>query len=174
MGNLFGLTEHQPWGSLIAEKLKPIENRDWPPPPRLIGSDEDLVAIHAGKQYDKEGEEWVRQHFPELKWPAPVEYSRASAILAVAQVAHVIARTKRNVEHPRVIYAGDALERGLVTVEQLRWFTGEYGWVFGEVVKLPTPVPCRGMQKLWRVPSELLPQVRQQFRAARPRQERSA
>ncbi len=41
------LTVWQPWATLIAEGLKPLEFRSWRPPERLIGQ---RIAIHAGSR----------------------------------------------------------------------------------------------------------------------------
>ena len=54
--HLQALTLWRPWAGLVAAKVKPIENRDWPPPDRLIGK---RLAIHAGKKWDREGALWA-------------------------------------------------------------------------------------------------------------------
>ena len=52
---LFGLTLFQPWASLVADGLKPIENRPWGVPYHLLGCGPaklPWIAVHAGKTYD--------------------------------------------------------------------------------------------------------------------------
>lgn len=34
-------------------------------------------------------------------------------------------------------------------------FGGAHGWVLVDVVRIDPPIPCRGNQKLWRVPEEI-------------------
>lgn len=40
------------------------------------------------------------------------------------------------------------------------------GMIFDRVIRLPDPVFCRGLQKLWHLPGEVLDQVRAQLAAA--------
>lgn len=47
------------------------------------------------------------------------------------------------------------------------WFFGPLGWTLDDVVTLPEPVPCKGLQGLWRLPDEVLMQVWQGYAAAR-------
>ena len=42
--------------------------------------------------------------------------------------------------------------------------TGRYGWVLENVVRLPKPIPFKGMLGLWRLPSAVERRVRQQLR----------
>ncbi len=44
------ITLHQTWASLIAEGVKTIETRNWPPPLHHM---KQLIAIHAGKRSPK-------------------------------------------------------------------------------------------------------------------------
>jgi len=46
---MLALTLIQPWAWAICHAGKRIENRDWPPPARIIGQ---RIAIHAGKKRD--------------------------------------------------------------------------------------------------------------------------
>jgi len=43
------------------------------------------------------------------------------------------------------------------------WFSGPFGWVLGDVVKLRHPVPAKGAQGLWRIPSAILAAVERQL-----------
>lgn len=49
---MLALTLIQPWGTLIVEHGKDVENRSWPCPPRVIGQP---LLIHAGKKIDPAG-----------------------------------------------------------------------------------------------------------------------
>ena len=48
-----------------------------------------------------------------------------------------------------------------------RWACGPFLWVLEDVVRIDPPVPCRGFQKLWTVPTEITDVVRERYRAAR-------
>lgn len=47
------LTVKQPWATLIALCLKPVENRTWPPPAELLAGER--FGVHAGVGWDEEG-----------------------------------------------------------------------------------------------------------------------
>lgn len=55
-----------------------------------------------------------------------------------------------------------ALRDGVVSEFDLQWFFGPVGWVL-EGVKAIKPVPCRGFQKLWRMPDEVRTNVLAQW-----------
>lgn len=160
---LYALTLHQPWAHWMANGTKPIENRSWPPPPWLIGKP---LCLHAGKTYDEEGDAWIKSHFPALKWPV-VDHRVKGQIVAVGELVGVMAKHERLHEHPGISTPKDLIAKGLVRPDDLHWFFGEYGWVLRNVVQLPRPVVCRGFQKVWNVPSELVPLVTSQFEAGK-------
>jgi hypothetical protein len=163
LANLDALTVHQPWANEIAIGNKPIENRDWPPPPWLIGK---ALAIHAGKTYDYDGGKWIREHFPNLPHQVHDSELPFGAIVAVALVSGFVA-TEAGGAPPGILSWAQMEARGFLKPEHGRWFFGVYGWVFGRVVKLPRPVPARGYQKLWKVPTDVFQQVKVQFEAAK-------
>jgi len=46
--------------------------------------------------------------------------------------------------------------------EALRWhFDDQYGYFLADRVALATPVPCKGLQRLWRVPAQLLEKLKE-------------
>ena len=55
------LSLKQPWATVIVQGIKPIENRKW------STSYRGPLLIHASKNWDKEGAQWIVDHFPELK-----------------------------------------------------------------------------------------------------------
>jgi hypothetical protein len=165
------LTLHRPWEHAIAEGWKPVENRDWPPPPWLIG---EFFGIHAGKKYDKEAAEWMRENLAQLGIKGLVpddEASRSGKIVAVARLAGAI-QVERVGEQ---LQARDVL--GPLTPEQVAavlrspWAGGPWCWVPVDVVRLPEGVVCQGARKLWRVTNEIRDQVRAQYRAATQQKE---
>lgn len=60
---------------------------------------------------------------------------------------------------------GVALLADIVDYSRSRWFSGDMGWVFSEVHRLPRPVPCRGALSLWTVPPGIASAVRKQLPA---------
>jgi hypothetical protein len=53
---------------------------------------------------------------------------------------------------------------GTMTASFDPWFAGPVGWFLEDVTVLPEPVPCRGDQKLWEVPPDVLAEVERQLR----------
>lgn len=153
------LTLWPEWSWAICDPVcrKDRENRDWEPPPSLVG---DWLAIHAGKYIggrpgdsatvegltdlrqtaeciaEERGESWQLPCYSEL-----IPRIVTSAVVAVVRVA--------GVEH--------GPENG--------WYTGQpgFGWVLDRLKVLPKPVPCKGAQGLWWLPDEVLRQVREQL-----------
>lgn len=94
-----------------------------------------VIAIHAGRAFREEAADWIA--------------ARTGRML-----------TRNNVPLGAVV----ALAR-VVDVVQERddfWFFGPLGWVLDNVVPLE-PVPCRGMQKLWRLPAEVRAEIKIQL-----------
>lgn len=54
------LTLKRPWAYAVVDGLKPVENRSWPPPERILGK---RLLIHAGKGVDG----WAYDDHPELE-----------------------------------------------------------------------------------------------------------
>ena len=151
---ILGLTLHEPWASLVARGLKPIENRRWTPPVKWIEAS-GWLALHAGKTYDTECAPWVRARFPELQIPVEPK----NGIIAVARVVGWLEPKTGNVVmiHKLALPPTDA--------EKLWHMRDQFGWILRDLVLLPTPIECRGMQKLWPLGSAYA-QVREAFGAA--------
>lgn len=134
------LTFHGPWVHAIIEAGKDVENRQWKCPLQ-IG---DYIALHAGKAYDWQGAISIGLITRELGRPytPPVERDyKAGFIYGVAQFA------------------------GNVEDSDSPWFFGDYGWVLTNVVAIK-PVACRGAQKIFDLPLDVLAQVRRNYKAA--------
>lgn len=136
--HIFGLTVPQPIAWCIAKKHQAIENRDWTPPEAMCPVGS-WLAIHAGKKFDLDRALDIHERF-NLEIPAALP---SSAIVAVARFC------------------------GVVTAAQDPWFRGPFGWLLGDVVELPEPVPCRGFRKLWPLPLGVLEAVRGGWRVAK-------
>jgi len=124
--DLRALTLWRPWSEAIVERAKPIENRPWPP---WNGFDGRLIAIHAGAKYDADGARAMAQS--RLFYPSPAR-ACSRGIVGLARIV------------------------GCVTESESPWFSGPYGWVLDDVVKLSEPIPCAGSLGLWRVPQRHL------------------
>lgn len=126
------LTLHRPWPALIlhaGEAAKTVENRSWPPPPRL-----GRIALHAGRTLDRallaELEERIGHPMRELTDQGLVGTVRVMG-------AHSAARCP----------GGPACRD---------WATDDTGWhwMLASPWPLPRPVAARGRQKLWELSPE--------------------
>jgi len=147
------ITLKHPWAVAVADWGKPIENRPWPPPRRAIGQ---WIAIHGGP--DPTGAD-LREGQADLDglvaaglapWVSLAEAIRPG-VVAVCRLMRCI--SDDNEAEPLL---------------DSPWYSGPYGWVLGDVVKLVEPVPCAGAMGLWELPPGVLAEVRRQFRLARP------
>ena len=100
------LSIRQPWAWLIVNGYKPYENRSWNT--KVRGE----VLIHAGKQFDRDGYEWVRDNFPEIEMPLPAQFERGG-IVGVADL-YVVA-----------------------TARTSSWFFGPFGFCLRDARPLP-------------------------------------
>lgn len=139
------ITVHQPWGTAIARYGKPVENRGWRPPARLIGG---TLAVHAGKQWMPPGDIYPAATLPPYD---PTVYP-SGVVLAVVRLAWACAAG----------YFGDPCECG-------PWAARDhYHWRFEDRRELPEPVPCRGFQGLWTLPPEVAEKVTAQLTEEAP------
>ena len=108
------LSIQQPWAWLIVNGYKPVENRDWKTLRR------GPLLIHAGKEIDKAGYEWVAKHLPEIFGliPSPHAIERGGIVGAVRVVDCVM-------KHLSI------------------WFFGKYGFVMEDATVLPF-MPLKG------------------------------
>jgi len=78
---MVALSLRQPWGWLVVQGYKDIENRIWQVPAK------GRIWIHASKTLDRMGCEWVQRHFPEIELPA--EFDRGGLIGTVEHLGCV-------------------------------------------------------------------------------------
>lgn len=103
------LSIRQPWAWLIVHGYKNIENRDWYTPMR------GEFWIHTGKQFDKDGLRWVREHFPGIA--LPIEFKTGGII-------------------------GKAILAGCFAEYKSPWFFGPYGFLIEQAQEVPfVPLP---------------------------------
>jgi len=122
---MMALTLWRPWVYAVTHLGKPIENRTWEAPRRLVGR---RFAIHAAKAYSAADAAWIEETF-DIRLP-PV-HEQPTGVVATA------------------VYLGTVRELGR---EDNPWYCGPVGWVFDDVVVLDEPIPCRGHLGLWRLP----------------------
>lgn len=142
------LTVKQPWAEAILRGKKWYEFRTWTPPEGTA-----WIALHAGKEIDKRA-------FGEQRFVAPLpEDCRGWTIYNDWRGAVV----------------------GLVRIKNVRpvnmdpdfWCDhpgcpkppGGYAWTLCGATILPKPIPCRGQQRLWRLPNDVRAQIAEQLEA---------
>lgn len=147
---MLAITLKHPWPYAIRHWGKRIENRVWAPPVSQLHVGEEF-ALHGGVYPTARSLREARTalaHIRKLRgtdepWRDPVEYL-IQGIFAVARLD--------GLRHP---YAEERPDDPL-----LRWHVpGQYGWILRPIWFLREPVPCKGAQKLWRVPPETLFQI---------------
>jgi hypothetical protein len=134
--DLQALTLWQPWAWAVAtpEVGKDVENRGWEPPPSALSRP---LAVHAGLTYDADSAARIAEELG-VRVPGKAECVRG-AVVAVAVLARAEAHSRSR-----------------------WWVPGNVAWCLEGTVALPRPVPCKGAQGLWRLPPEVLAQVRAQ------------
>lgn len=137
-----GLTLHRPWPWCFTHAGKRIENRDWPAPRWLFGG---YLALHSGKHFDHYAcADMRRGEFgaPARQCPDDPGEHPDSVVFAIAKLTGVYRLVSRG-RNP--------------------WAFGPYCWQLEEFVALPSPVPCRGFQKLWALPPDVFERVVEQL-----------
>lgn len=140
------LTLWRPWDTAILRLGKPVENRDRPPPAKLIGQ---RFALHSGKKFDMDGAATIfllahKEGFSREVIRVALARSEAldSVILGTVKLARVISRDRPQLGAPDPLASSP-------------YFFGDYGWVCEDVFALPEPVPCKGAQGLWSLPPDV-------------------
>ena len=100
------LSIKQPWAWLIVNGHKAVENRSWNT--KFRGE----FYIHASKSWDKNGYEWVKLNFPEIKMPNKEEFEKGGVVGRANLINTVHISDKR-----------------LLTSSDVPWFIGEYGFI---------------------------------------------
>lgn len=118
------LSVRQPWAWCIVEGHKPLENRLWNT--RFRGE----LLIHASIAFDKEGYEWIKDHFPHIVMPAQAEFARGG-IVGAAEVHDVI------------------------TASTSPWFAGPYAFCLRNA-ECRGFIPCKGQLGIFEVTPKLL------------------
>lgn len=147
------ISVHQPWAFSIAHLGKPVENRGW------ATSYRGPIAVHATLKWDQAGEDsplvqagWInyihtlpRDNVPRVPLDAGSLWIEHGAVLAVAEV--VGCHLDPDSGDPCSPWAAD----------------GQWHWDLADVRPLREPVPCKGRQRLWRLPADVDAAVRAQL-----------
>lgn len=128
---LDALTVWQAWAWAIVAGHKPIENRDWPPPPQLSGR---WLAIHAGARVDRGSFDTIAILCGGVR-PRMIR----SAIVGLARVSGVLRGSPP---------AGSA--------EAMWRSETAFAWRFDAVLELEHAIPCGGAERLWHAPRHVV------------------
>jgi len=133
----------QPWAWLVAQGLKPTENR-----PRGFW------------KFDFRGWFWIH---------AGLERSEKQWLSANALARQHGGVEVPTLDDPRLVYGAiigkarvvDMLPKPALCELPNRWrMAGKFGYVLEDAMLLRRPVPCRGYQGFWRVPEEVKSMLR--------------
>lgn len=121
------LSFKQPWGTLVVMGIKPIDNRSW------SSSYRGPLLVHASKNWDKEGAEWIVDQFPDLK---------GLIYVSTHLMGKLIGRVKMI---------------DCVKQHHSPWFFGPYGFLFEDPYEFPREeaIPYRGHQRMFNVRENL-------------------
>lgn len=113
----------QPWAWLITNGYKDVENRTWKP--RNCTE----FYIHASKQFDQQGYEFVKKNMSYIKMPGPKEFEQGGII-------------------------GKAKIKEITKERKSKWHNeGDVGIYLEEVEQLPF-MPCKGKLGMFEVDYE--------------------
>jgi hypothetical protein len=153
--SLFALSFLQPWLWAILTGAKPVENRSWAPPARLLGR---RVAFHASRGWDAEALGYIAE-LVGGNAPAVCREAPRGAIVATAvfRGAVEVAGVEHLTETRRVGTLSDA---EITTALASRWSFGPWLWIPSEIRILRESVAAKGALGFWRVPDEIAARVR--------------
>ncbi|TAL29067.1 MAG: hypothetical protein EPN98_21740 [Phenylobacterium sp.] len=150
---MLALTLFDPWAQLCiigAEAGgKGIETRGWAAPVWARGR----IAIHSSKAFKREDvDTFFSPGFREVFEAAG--FATASSLPRGCIIGTVFLAGCYPVELLTAKWPEDARERRFGNYTPGRW-----GWVLKDPIRLREPVPCRGLQKLWTIPSDVLSRI---------------
>lgn len=140
------ITIHQPWATLIALGEKRFETRSWPTKYR------GPLAIHAGKQVDKE----ICQQEPFrsvlTKYGYTADNLPTGAVVAVVELKECF-KIRRDLLGGVVALESDARKTHFNTSDKehaFGWYdSGRFAWELRDVQRLMAPIPAKGQQRIW-------------------------
>lgn len=131
---LRGLTLHQPWASLIAQRDKRYETRSWRPPQGVTH-----LAIHAGKHVERSV---LKSHaFQSALGASP--FLPTGSILCIAKIVDVIETDG--------LVPFDRRRLGCYEGAFGNFAKGRFAWKLEVVLQCVPPIVHRGAQRLWKL-----------------------
>ena len=118
----------QPWAECILSEGKNVENRTWNT--HLRG----YIAIHASSSYDKRRFDSCAKSYGVKVNPDEVDYG---SIVGFAKLVDVVTEED-------------------LTRDTKKWFEGDYGFVFEDIIKLKHPVEVKGTLSFWKLKGKTL------------------
>ena len=158
MKTIRGLTIRHPWPSmfLLEDEPKRLENRDWPPPKRMVGQ---LIALHGGV-LPRPGE---RKYLDEIQ----------QALAWIGEVFDDPDGGLRFSDDELMTFCmpgifGVARLADVVQASDDPWFTGPFGWLLEDFVPINPPLPDHSPNHrgLWEIEADTLTRLRGRYRAA--------
>lgn len=154
------LTLHQPWATLVAIGAKKIETRSWYTQyrgPLAIAAAKKLPPDAPYYCYGKHFDDALIEGFcmPNNIVPSKmVERLPLGSILCIADLYHVEPITPENAPpEPERSFGNYDLSDG-----------PRFAWHLRNVVVLPEPIPCRGLQRLWTPPPDVLERLQRTWK----------
>lgn len=109
----YALSIKQPWAELIALGYKDVENREW------YTAFRGPFFIHASKNFDDDGFNWIKSNFPEINLPSRNEFL-LGGLIGVSEIKDCVKQSSSP------------------------WFFGTYGFVLSSSKKLEKFIPMKG------------------------------
>lgn len=148
------LTLWRPWPWAIfhgGPNSKRIENRPWTYPEKMINQ---VIALHAGLQFDERALAFIANRVEKpfgANSPVFTPFEQSKHPIGVIGVA-TLRGWVESAAHADQFMTGQSV-----------WFSGPFAWLLSDVRALPKPVPCKGFQKLWNLPTDVERQVLEQL-----------
>lgn len=175
------LTLKHPWPWAIAHLGKDVENRVWLPPESAVGQ---KILVHGGKSpYGADGKvlhpsilQEIRLDFqqgimPTLQKVLETQPPESTAALRQYLRQFLTPGSKNEIRVPPSTMVMSGII-GHVTLQAVArdwdspWaMPGQYHWVISDFTPFETPIQCRGAQRLWEPPREVMYLVDRQMQA---------
>lgn len=153
-----GLTVYRPQSELMADGIKPLENRGWAPMEWMLGR---YIALHASTRWDQEYADYIERNRHRLRIPgAPRVEACKVGIIGVAQLVGWVEN------RPTGIAVVKMLPGHAFTEPDFRWADGaQFGWLLRDMRRF-SPIPMKGKQKLWPLDPKTYDLVKQRYARA--------
>lgn len=156
---MFALSLKQPWAALVALGIKRIENRTTRIVPTVRYGE--TLGLHASLECNYDDFQRIKQIAPELA--SRLDWHELSLLrgqmIGTFRVTGDVGGLMISSSSPTGLAPAVDLEP-----DQMRWYFGKalddgrrnIGYIVTDATRLPTPVACRGMLGLWKVPEDVV------------------